>query len=180
MRVEGMAGSLQDQLVKAGLATEQQRRQTTSKKRKQKRAGAPAADAAEREQAARAAAEKRKRDQELNRKRDAEAKRKAEQIALWQMVRDHRVTRSGGDTAYNFTDGKALKRLYLSAAQHRDLVAGALAIVRHDDFYELVPGAIAEQLAAADPALVLVHNQPEGDGDDDEYADFKVPDDLMW
>lgn len=175
-----MAGSLQDQLVKAGLASEQQRRQTTAKKRKQKRSGAPAADAAQREQAARAAAEKRKRDQELNRQRDEESKRKAEQIALWQTVRDHRIPRSGGDTAYNFSDGKALKRLYVSAAQHRDLVAGGLAIVRHDDFYELVPGAVAERLAAADPALVLVHNRADSDDGEDEYADFKVPDDLMW
>jgi len=134
----------------------------------------------QREQAARAAAEKRKRDQELNRQRDEEAKRKAEQIALWQTVRDHRIPRSGGDTAYNFSDGKALKRLYVSAAQHRDLVAGSLAIVRHDDFYELVPGAVAERLAAAEPALVLVHNRPDGDDGEDEYADFKVPDDLMW
>lgn len=175
-----MAGSLQDQLVKAGLASEQQLRSTKSKKRKQKRSGAQTPDAAQRQQAAQAAAEKRKRDHELNRKRDEEAKRKAEQIALWQLVRDNRIARSAGDTAYNFTDGKALKRLYVSAPQHRDLVAGSLAIVRHDDFYELVPAAVAERLAAAEPTLVLVHNRPEPDDEDDEYADYKIPDDLMW
>lgn len=175
-----MAGSLQDQLVKAGLATEQQARSTKSKKRKQKRSGAQPPDAAQRQQATEAAAEKRKRDQELNRQRDEEAKRKAEQIVLWQLVRDNRIARSAADTPFNFTDGKALKRLYVSAAQHRDLVAGSLAIVRHDDFYELVPAAVAERLASAEPALVLVHNQPEPEDGDDEYADFKVPDDLMW
>lgn len=175
-----MAGSLQDQLVKAGLATEQQLRSTKSKKRKQKRSGTPTADAAERQQAAQAAAEKRKRDQELNRQRDEEARRKAEQIALWQLVRDNRIARAAGDTAYNFTDGKALKRLYLNEDQHRDLVAGNLAIVRHDDFYELVPAAVAERLASAEPDLVLVQNRPEPDDLDDEYADYKVPDDLMW
>ncbi|MEA3639585.1 MAG: DUF2058 domain-containing protein [Lamprobacter sp.] len=175
-----MAGSLQDQLVKAGLASEQQLRSTKSKKRKQKRSGTPPPDAAQREQAAQAAAEKRKRDQELNRQRDEEAKRKAEQIALWQLVRDNRIARSAGDTAYNFTDGKALKRLYVSAAQHRDLAAGSLAIVRHDDFYELVPAAVAERLASVEPDLVLVQNRPELEEAEDEYADYKVPDDLIW
>jgi uncharacterized protein YaiL (DUF2058 family) len=175
-----MAGSLQDQLVKAGLATEQQRRSTQTNKRKQKRAASPHVEAAQRQQAAAAAAEKRQRDRELNRQRDEEAKRKAEQIALWQLVRDSRIARSAGDTAYNFTDGKALKRLYVSAAQHRELVAGQLAIVRHDDFYELVPVAVAERLATAEPGLVVVHNRPEPTDGEDEYADYKVPDDLMW
>ncbi|MFP4247255.1 MAG: DUF2058 domain-containing protein [Halochromatium sp.] len=175
-----MAGSLQDQLVKAGLASEQQLKHTKSKKRKQKRSGAATPDAAQREQAQQAAAEKRARDRALNRQRDEEAKRKAEQIALWQLVRDNRVPRADGDRAYNFTDGKALKRLYVSAAQHRDLVDGRLAIVRHDDFYELVPATVAERLAAAEPALVLVHNRAEAEDGEDEYADYKVPDDLMW
>jgi len=38
---------------------------------------------------------------------------------------------------------------------------------------------VAERVAAYDAALVLVHNKP-GDDADDEYADYKVPDDLMW
>ncbi len=175
-----MAGSLQDQLVKAGLASEQQLKNTKSKKRKQKRSGTAPPDAAQRQQAQQVAAEKRARDQALNRQRDEEAKRKAEQIALWQLVRDQRIPRSGGDRAYNFTDGQALKRLYVNAAQHRDLVDGRLAIVRHDDFFELVPATVAERLAAVEPGLVLVHNRPEPDDSDDEYADYKIPDDLMW
>jgi uncharacterized protein YaiL (DUF2058 family) len=175
-----MAGSLQDQLVKAGLASEQQLKHTKSKKRKQKRSGTAAPDEAQRKQAQQAAAEKRARDQALNRQRDEEAKRKAEQIALWQLVRDNRIPRSNGDRAYNFTDGSALKRLYVTAAQHRDLVDGRLAIVRHDDFYELVPVDIAERLEVAEPTLVLVHNRAEAEDGDDEYAEYKVPDDLMW
>jgi hypothetical protein len=175
-----MAGSLQEQLVKAGLASEQQLKQTKSKKRKQKRAGGESPDAAQRKQAARLAAEKRERDQALNRQRDEEAKRKAEQVALWQLVRDNRIARPNGDTAYNFADGKALKRLYVSADQHRALVGGELAIVRHDDFYALVPAAVAERVATVDATAVLVHNTGGPDDGDDEYAEYKVPDDLMW
>jgi uncharacterized protein YaiL (DUF2058 family) len=174
-----MSGSLQDQLLKAGLVKEQQLKETRAKKRKHKRGGSGAA-AEQRSESARAAEEKRKRDQELNRQRDEAAKRRAEQVALWQLVRDNRLPRTGGDTAYNFSDGKALKRLYVTAAQHRELVAGALAIVRHDDFYELVPAQVALRLAESDPTLVVVHNRDDGGEEDDEYGEFKVPDDLMW
>jgi hypothetical protein len=176
-----MASSLQEQLLKAGLVSEQQARQTKSKKRKQKRGGSGTEAAAQRQAAQQAAAEKQARDRELNRKRDEEARRRAEVVAVWQMIRDNRIPRDGGDIAYNFTDGTALKRLYVNAAQQRDIVAGRVAIVRHDDFYQLVPAAVAQRVAEHDAALVVVLNTPDDDGDaDDPYAAFKVPDDLVW
>lgn len=172
-----MGNSLQDQLLKAGLVSEQKARQVKTGKRKQKRNGQPAAQDAQ--AAARVAAEKRERDRELNRKRDEEAKRKAEEIALWQLVRDNRIARDGGDRAYNFTDGNKLKRLHVTAQQHQQLVKGQLGIVRHDDFYALVPAAIAERVAEKDPSQILVLNRDE-EPVDEEYADYKIPDDLMW
>ena len=185
-----MANSLQDQMLRAGLVTEQQLKQTKTKKRKKKRSGTDKSSAEGRQQAATVAADKRRRDAELNRQRDADLKRKAEEIALWQLVRDNRIIRRGGDVAYNFTDAKALKRLYVTGAQQQDIVAGKFAIVRHNDFYELVPAAVAERLAARDaamvPVLIRVSDKPEAEAkakaeaDDDEYADYKVPDDLMW
>jgi hypothetical protein len=60
-------------------------------------------------------------------------------------------------------------------------VDGRLAVVRQDAFYELVPADIAERVRTRDPSLVLVWNQPSQTPDeDDPYADFQVPDDLMW
>jgi uncharacterized protein YaiL (DUF2058 family) len=173
-----MGNSLQEQLLKAGLVNEQQLKQTKTKKRKQQRSGGGLDDAARR-QAQQAAAEKKRRDRELNREREEEAKRKAELVALWQLIRDNRISRDRGDLAYNFTDGGKLKRLYVNADQRRGLVDGTLAIVRQDDFYQLVPADVAKRAAAYDATLVLVHNKP-GEGEDDAYADYKVPDDLMW
>lgn len=177
-----MANSLQDQLLKAGLVDEQKLKQAKSKKRKQKRAGGgrAAADAEHSAAAQQAAAEKRRRDQELNRQREAERRHKAELVALWQQVRDNRVSRDGGDIAYNFADGSALKRLYVTAAQQKSIADGALAIVRHDDFYELVPAAVAERVEATDSATLVVWNKPGSADPDDPYADYEVPDDLMW
>jgi uncharacterized protein YaiL (DUF2058 family) len=177
-----MANSLQDQLLKAGLVSEQKLKQTKTKQRKRKRAGGGRApETAERDAAARqAAAEKRRRDQELNRQREDERRKKAEQVALWQQIRENRVSRKGGDIPYNFTDGSALKRLYVTSAQQRDIADGALAIVRHDDFYELVPAAVAERAEQIDPPTVVLRNQPQQANPDDPYAGYEVPDDLMW
>jgi uncharacterized protein YaiL (DUF2058 family) len=176
-----MASSLQEQLLKAGLVSDQQARQSKSSKRKQKRRGDDVDSQAQRRAAERAAAEKQARDRELNRQRDEEAKRKAQVVALWQMVRDNRIPRERGDIAYNFTDGSALKRLYVNAEQQQAIVGGRLAIVRQDAFYELVPAEVAQRVAAIDASLVMVLNSPgTEDAADDDYADYKVPDDLMW
>jgi hypothetical protein len=177
-----MANSLQDQLLKAGLVNEQQVKQAQTKKRKQKRAGGgKSAESVQRgAEVQQAAAEKRRRDQELNRQREEERRRKAEQVALWQLVHDSRVSRDGGDRAYNFADGTALKRLYVSAAQQKALVDGGLAIVRHESFYELVPPSVAERAQQVDPTILVLWNRSEPKEPDDPYAEFEVPDDLMW
>jgi uncharacterized protein YaiL (DUF2058 family) len=177
-----MASSLQDQLLKSGLVNEQQLKQTQTKKRKQKRAGGGrSAEAAQRSaEAQQAAADKRRRDQELNLRREEERRRKAELVALWQLVHDNRISRDRGDVAYNFADGSALKRIYVSAAQQKAIAGGELALVRHENFYELVRPEVAERVEQTDPATLVVWNRPQAADADDPYADFQVPDDLMW
>jgi len=46
--------------------------------------------------------------------------------------------------------------------------------------YELVPRATAERIRGIDIEAVLVLNNAGSDAEDDAYADFPVPDDLMW
>lgn len=179
-----MGNSLQEQLLKAGLVSEQKLKETRSGKRKQtKQAGprGPRPDQEAKQAAERARREKLERDRELNRKRQEEAALRAAENEIRQLVHAHRVVREHADVAFNFTDGSVLKRLYVNREQHARLVAGSLAVVRQDAFYEIVPSDIADRVRDRDPALVLVHNRPEEKGEgDDPYADYKVPDDLMW
>ncbi|NVZ08472.1 DUF2058 domain-containing protein [Allochromatium humboldtianum] len=179
-----MGNSLQEQLLKAGLVNEQKLKQTRSDKRKQvKQTGRQptAEEQAARQAAERARAEKLARDRELNRQRQEEAARRAAENEIRQLIHTHRVVRDGGDLAYNFTDGSALKRLYVNKDQHARLVGGRLAIVRQDTFYELVPAEIAERVQARDASLVLVLNRARDEAStDDPYAEYQVPDDLMW
>ena len=179
-----MGNSLQEQLLKAGLVTEQRLKETRSDKRKapkpgSKRGAGPDAEA--RRAADRALAEKAARDRELNRQRQEESERRARENELRQLIHTHRVVREGGDVPYNFTDGRTLKRLYVSRDHRARLVDGRLAVVRQDSFYELIPAEIAERVQGRDPARILVWNRPTPAAQgEDPYAEFQVPDDLMW
>lgn len=179
-----MGNSLQEQLLKAGLVSEHSLKQArTSKHKTSKQSGkrGPQVDETTRQAADRARAEKVERDRELNRQRQEEAARKAAENEIRQLIHTNRVVRDGGDLAYNFSDGSTLKRIYVNKEQHARLVSGRLAIVRQDAFYEVVPAETAERVRARDASLVLVFNQPAESSDgDDPYADYQVPDDLMW
>lgn len=179
-----MGNSLQEQLLKAGLVNEQRLKETRSDKHKAakqsgKRGLGP--DKVARREVEQVRAEKAARDRGLNRQRQEESERRARENELRQLIHSHRVVREGGELAYNFTDGRALKRLYVTKDQHARLVDGRLAVARQDAFYELIPAEIAERVQARDPERLLVWNRhdkaPPGD---DPYAAFQVPDDLIW
>lgn len=178
-----MGNSLQDQLLKAGLVDKQQVKQVRSSKRKKgKQAGGKDRPGDEdRRRAQQAAAEKARRDSELNRQRQEEARRRAEANELRQLIHSNRIPRGEGDVAYSFLDADSIKRIYVTAEQQGRLAKGGLAVVRQDTGYELVVPDIAERVRARDESLVIVFNKPGGESDEsDEYADYKVPDDLMW
>jgi uncharacterized protein YaiL (DUF2058 family) len=180
-----VGNSLQDQLLKAGLIDEQSlRREKTAKRKKIRQTKGKGPDR-QQQRAREAAREKAERDRELDRQRRQAAAQKAEEHALRQLIHAHRVLRGEGEVAFNFQDGGALKRVYVGADQQRALAEGRLALVRQDNGYELVPRDVAEKLAARNANLILVLNRPgqgkEAAGDqDDPYAAYKVPDDLMW
>lgn len=179
-----MGNSLQDQLRKAGLVSTQKLRQNQTAKRKTIKAkGKPPSEEARRAQ--QAAAAKAERDRALNREREEAAQRKAEEQALRQWIHEHRLPRGGGEIAFHFQDGERLKRIYVTAEQQRALVRGRLGLVRQDANYELLPRELTEKVWARKAELVLVLNEPEPRGgasaaEDDPYADYQVPDDLLW
>jgi hypothetical protein len=185
-----VASSLQEQLLKAGLVSQQKAKQTKTDKRKDAKARGQAPDPAaeeRRRRAEQAQAEKAERDRALNRERQEAARRAALANELRQLIHTHRVTRDRGELAFNFADGKALKRIYVTLEQQRGLSDGRLAVVRQDHFYELVPGEIADKVRSRDADLVVVQNhrpaqpgaQPTANAED-PYAGYEVPDDLMW
>jgi uncharacterized protein YaiL (DUF2058 family) len=176
--------SLQDQLLKAGLIDKKQVKQANKEKRKQtnvaRRSAEDVVDEVK-QQVEQVRLEKAERDRELNRQRDQELHNKAIIAQIKQLVDNNRQPK-GGDMEFNFTDGKHIKKIRVKPDIHQQLVRGQLTIVKSAGEYELVPRIIADKIALRDPACILVANVKSANDskDDDPYADYVIPDDLMW
>ena len=176
--------SLQEQLLKAGMVDAKKAKEIQKEKRKQAKQvpkGQAAVNEA-REQAERARAEKAERDREMNRQQQAAAEQKAIAAQIRQLVQMNRIDRAGGDTAYQFVDASKIKKIYVTPLLLEQLSRGLVALAKVDDSYELVPAAVADKIKQRDEAVVLVQNSPGAEqvDEDDPYADYQIPDDLMW
>lgn len=178
-----MSNSLQNQLLKMGLVDEKKVKQVKKEKHKQAKQQGKKAGAVDEARllVQQAAAEKAERDRELNRQRKEEAERKALAAQVRQLIEVNCLPKGEGDIAYNFSDDNKVKRLYVTEQVQRQLGLGRLAIVTLDGQYELVPTAVAEKIRQRDESCVILCNEPQQHSDeDDPYADYQIPDDLMW
>jgi len=179
-----MSNSLRDQLLKAGLVNDKQVKQASKEARKQEkqnRHGNAAAKDENKRAAQEAQAAKIERDRQLNLEKAKEAERKALAAQIKQMIEANRVAPGEDEIAYRFAHDNKVKTLYVSKSVHQGLAAGRLAIVSLESRYEIVPPEVAEKIRQRDESRVVLLNPPDRPQDaDDEYADYKVPDDLMW
>lgn len=174
------AMSLKDQLMKAGLADAKKARKAEHEKRQEAKAPGNASAG---ELARQALAQQAERDRTLNRQREEEKAQKALLAQVRQLVETQRISRRGGDLPYQFVDGGKIKKLHVTPAQQDQLVRGQIAIVRLGDGHELVPTVVAEKIRSRDATAVVLLNARTGNAtvdEDDPYADYQIPDDLMW
>lgn len=181
--------SLQDQLLKAGLVDSKKAKQVDKAKRKQQKVARKSKEDLVDEtkvQAQQARAEKTERDRALNKQRQEEAEQKAIAAQIKQLIELNRLEKNQGEIAYNFTDNKKIKKIYVSEPVQDQLMKGLLAIVKLTEVnqarYEIVPAVVAEKIALRDESCVLLVNQKSAETleEDDPYADYQIPDDLMW
>lgn len=180
-----MGNSLQEQLLKAGLVDKRKLNQAKKQKNKQNRKprAAKAAPQTPEEQARQQErAEKAARDRELNQQREQVRRQREVAAQVRQLVRNNRHPRpqSDDDIPFNFQNKDKVKRIFVSPETHKLISAGKLVIVNDNGVFELVPPAIAEKIRQRNPSLVIDLGQEDAPAADDPYADFKVPDDLMW
>jgi uncharacterized protein YaiL (DUF2058 family) len=173
--------SLKAQLLKSGLADAKRAKKVHQQ---QLEAGKHAKDETK-EAVQKAMAEKAERDRLLNLQRKEEQEKKAITAQIKQLIETNKIDRKGGEVVYQFTDDKKIKKLYVSELLVNQLAKGQIAVVRFADAYELVPARVAEKIAMRDAALVVVLNQApvsnnEQTPEEDPYADYQIPDDLMW
>lgn len=176
--------SLKDQLVNAGLVDKKKAKQLKQELRKEakvrQKGQVPLDD--NKEQVKRNLLEKVERDRQLNKQQQDVVERKAIQAQISQLITMNRIKREGGNIAYQFTDGTRIKRIYVTEQLQKDLVNGRLAIAKLGNEFELLPSSAAEKIRQRDPQVIVLLNTYEVTGvdEDDPYAEYQIPDDLMW
>jgi len=180
-----MANSLQDQLLKAGAASKKQGQKASTERRKKnkqkKKKGAAPQLSESSKQSRQNQAEKVAHDRELNRQRQQAANNKAVAAQIQQLIKLNRLPREDCETAYNFVDGTLVRKIFVSPEMLAQLSRGVLAIAKLGESYELVPLVIADKIKERDPSVIITTEQANGiDEADDPYADYQVPDDLLW
>jgi uncharacterized protein YaiL (DUF2058 family) len=178
---------LQEQLLKAGLAKKSKVAEAAREQTKARQAKAPTAADDIRHEAERARLEKAEKDRALAAEQKARVHVAELRAQARQIVRDKKVPRSG-ESEYRFNADGAIRTLLIDEALRRQLASGALVIARLDDRYELLPRAAAAKVRERDAGMIVLdHGQPAdaagSDGNDDDaayYAQFQVPDDLVW
>jgi len=181
-----MGNSLIDQLKKTGLVDKNkaQRVKHGQYKNKQKKNKKGAADQVDEAKllAQKAQAEKVERDRQINLQKKEEAEHKAVAAQIIQLIETNRVADGDGEIAHNFTDANVVKRIFVSEQAHKYLMSGRLAIAKLGEAYALVPAAVAEKIRQRDAECIInVDGGVEVNLDeDDPYADYVIPDDLIW
>ena len=174
-----MAKSLQEQLLKAGVASKQQVNKAKADKRKaQKQKKKAQEDATANQDSIEA---KRERDRALNQKLNEEKAQKALlSEALDLLTKNNQTLNPEAEIRYNYVFNKKVKSLYVNQEQQNKLATGQWAIVTpKEDQLFVVERPIAEKVAIRCPEWVHMVEKETID-EDDPYAAYRVPDDLMW
>ncbi|MFT0212351.1 DUF2058 domain-containing protein [Pseudomonas sp. F1_0610] len=179
-----MSLSLRDQLLKAGLVNEKQVKQAERSQKKQDRLvkkNQADADDSQRNAAQQAQAQKQARDQALNREQQEKAQKKAIKAQIKQLIEGSRLPKLESDDYFNFVDHGKVKRIAVNTMMRDKLSRGTLAIVSHAGGYEIIPRDVALKIQEREAHRIVLLSAPDEKPDeDDPYAAYQIPDDLMW
>ncbi|MCL9773908.1 DUF2058 domain-containing protein [Vibrio methylphosphonaticus] len=168
--------SLQEQMLKAGLVNEKKLKKAKKGSKKSRVQAREAKAAVEENKAAQL-----ERDKLLNKERDALVLTKEIRAQVKQLLNMNKIDNKHGDIKYNFTDENLVKSLYVEQETRDQLAKGILSIARYEDTYVVIPTIVAKKIAERDTETVIENDvKEEVAAEDDPYADFVVPDDLMW
>ena len=175
--------TLQEQMLKAGLVTSKKMakvQRTAKKSRVQAREAREAVEENKKVQL--------ERDKELSEQQKHAALSKEYKAQVKQLIEMNKINISKGNIGFNFTDNNLIKKIMVDKLTQAQLISGRLAIARlvtdnsGESEYAIIPASVADKIAQRDANSIVLNSalsQEEQDGED-PYADFKVPDDLMW
>lgn len=174
--------TLQEQMLKAGLVSSKKMAKVQRTAKKSRVQAREAREAVEENKKAQA-----ERDRQLSEEQKKATLAKEYKAQVKQLIEMNRIVISRGAIDFNFTDGSVIKKIAVDKQTQTQLINGRLAIARllsaeGKSDYAIIPAAVAEKIAQRDAESIVLHSalSEEIQDEDDPYADFKIPDDLMW
>ncbi len=182
-----MAGSLFDQLKKTGLIDKQKAKQAKKNKYQQSKQnkgkkGSKVISVAEK-LAVEATQKKLEHDRQLSLERQQAQAKKAQQAELLQVINSNRLKSYEGEDTYHFSDDNKVKSLKVSSKVKQQLISGRVRIVRFEGSYILISDNSVDKIEQRDKHVLIplaVEKDLIADKDKDYYAQFEIPDDLVW
>lgn len=173
--------ALQAQLLKAGLVDSKKTKKINKQAKHAKRTGDSEADATKKA-VAEAKAKQAQKDQALNQQKQQALEQKTLKANIIQMIKQHQIPDTAGDIDYQFVDGSKIKKLPVTQKIYDQIVAGHVVIARMEESYALLPYPLADRINSKMEGFIIVSNDKseESFDEDDPYAAYVIPDDLMW
>jgi len=183
-----MANALQEQLLKAGLASKQKVKNARTQQRRDKKANVDDGSAALKQQIAEQKLQQAIKDKQLNEQRFKETSEKGQVKGLITEFTRFAITLpKDAETKFNYTLDNKIYSVYVNDKIQAQLLNGSLGIIRYEDKSYLVPHKLAVRVKLLVPQWCgylwdeTAKNALEQVSDaDDPYADYAIPDDLMW
>ena len=169
--------TLQEQMLKAGLVNEKKLKKAKKGSKKSRMQAREVKEAVEENKRA-----QQEKDQVLSTEQKEKRLNKEIQAQVKQLIDMNRIAQNDGDIKYNFTDGTMVKFIYVEPLIQSQLAKGILSIARYEETYVIIPTSVAKKIMLRDNDTIVEQNSKVEDQaeEDDPYADYVVPDDLMW
>ncbi|HFK5798462.1 TPA: DUF2058 domain-containing protein [Enterobacter hormaechei subsp. oharae] len=175
--------TLQEQMLKAGLVSSKKMAKVQRTAKKSRVQAREAREAVEENKKAQM-----ERDKQLSEQQKQAVLAKEFRAQVKQLIEMNRITVAKGNITFNFTDGNLIKKIEVDKQTQTQLINGRLAIARlvinakGDCDYAIIPAVVADKIAQRDADSIVLNSalSQEEQDEDDPYADFKIPDDLMW
>ncbi|MFQ6288847.1 DUF2058 domain-containing protein [Yersinia enterocolitica] len=175
--------TLQEQMLKAGLVSSKKMAKVQRTAKKSRVQAREAREAVEENKKAQL-----ERDKQLSEQQKQAALSKEYKAQVKQLIEMNRINLAKGDIGFNFTDNNLIKKIVVDKMTQAQLISGRLAIARvvadnnGESEYAIIPASVADKIAQRDANSIVLNStlSKEEQDEEDPYADFKVPDDLMW
>ncbi len=168
-----MANSLRDQLLQAGLVTEEQvaeaekpkkkkkyhakknNQHTTKSPKNKKKKKAPASDLASFYKQ-RTNLERKEKQQAEKEQQEASRLKKERRQKVGKLIKDNALKEEEGEIRYNFVIGTSIKYMFVTEEQQQLLSDGSIAITFLGGKKHLVPKDIAKEILEVDPEKIII------------------------